>query len=220
MNIKDDAKYYNLETEYTPIPGTNVTVLLEFPELGPNGNSLFIKLDDVMTVSHSVYRSKIRVIPLGASGTVGYGLGTRLVAGSVIRSMFATDKLTKLQENIYVSNAAEIQSRLLAGDTKLPNNATKKDFLSVMKDDLSSFNIHLVSQSETILGGKVSAKYEVIYGCVIINTGQVYSIEDLMSEATFSYEAKAIRSITDVGNPTYQRGFQSASTIKSGSDLL
>lgn len=218
--VDKTSDYYQLESEYTPIPGTNVTVLLEFPELGPNGSSIIIKLDDVMTVSHSVYRSKIRVVPLGMSGTVGYGLGTRLVAGSVIRSMFATDKLTKLQENIYVANSDEIAARLSAGDSRLPNNVSKKDFLSVMKDDLSSFNIHLVSQSETMLGGKVSSKYEVIYGCVIINTGQVFSIEDLMSEATFSYEAKAIRAVTDVGNPTYQRGFTSASSVKSGSDLL
>ncbi len=229
ISITKDNPYYLLEQEYTPIPGTTVRAVLEFPEIGKDGKSLIYCLDDIMTVSYSVYRTKIRMIPLGGSTIRGYGLGTRLVAGSIIRSVFTTDKISKMQEDIYYANQKEIKERLDAINGKIPLGLEKQDITSVMKDDLTSFNLHLVTKTESIIestdsNGKSTysphSRYEVILGCLIINTGQVFSIEDLVTESTFSFEAKSVKIITDLNKSGYSAGYSNNKNIITGSSLL
>lgn len=219
------ASHYELESEYVPIPGSSVSIVLEFPEIGPSGKSVIFHLDDAMTVSFSVYRSKVRVIPLGRNEILGYGLGTRLVAGSMIRSVFSTDKLSKLQEDVYAATQEELQSRLLGINGKIPKGLPKQDTLALMKDDLTSFNIHIVTQTEDLVQKEDGSygpysRYEVILGCIMMNTGQVYSIEDLITESTFSFEAKSVKTITNLNKNNYSAGFSSGTKVRSVSDLL
>ena len=218
---------YELSQEYTAIPGTIVRVVLEFPEITNDGKTLVFPLDDVMTISYSMYRAKTRVVTLGRNDVIGYGLGTRPVAGSVIRSVFTTDKLTKLQEEVYFLKQDEIKNRITNINAKVPKGLPNKDMLALMKDDLTSFNIHLAVQTEELAFNDTTqeyaphVRYEVILGCVIINTGQVYSIEDLITESTFSYEAKAVKSISDLtNNQYYNTGFSSNTSVVSASNLL
>ena len=63
-----------------------------------------------------------------------------------------------------------------------------------MKDDLLPFNIHAYSVSEYT--GKIVK--DSIYGCTIINTGQVQSIENLITENTISFMAKSLEQNKDV----------------------
>ena len=219
------ASHYELESEYVPIPGSSVSIVLEFPEIGPSGKSVIFHLDDAMTVSFSVYRSKVRVIPLGRNEILGYGLGTRLVAGSMIRSVFSTDKLCKLQEDVYAATQEELQTRLLGINGKIPKGLPKQDTLALMKDDLTSFNIHIVTQTEDLVQKEDGSygpysRYEVILGCIMMNTGQVYSIEDLITESTFSFEAKSVKTITNLNKNNYSIGFSSGTKVRSVSDLL
>lgn len=219
------ASHYELESEYVPIPGSSVSIVLEFPEIGPSGKSVIFHLDDAMTVSFSVYRSKVRVIPLGRNEILGYGLGTRLVAGSMIRSVFSTDKLSKLQEDVYAATQEELQARLLGINGKIPKGLPKQDTLALMKDDLTSFNIHIVTQTEDLVQKEDGSygpysRYEVILGCIMMNTGQVYSIEDLITESTFSFEAKSVKTITNLNKNNYSAGFSSGTKVRSVSDLL
>jgi len=219
------ASHYELESEYVPIPGSSVSIVLEFPEIGPSGKSVIFHLDDAMTVSFSVYRSKVRVIPLGRNEILGYGLGTRLVAGSMIRSVFSTDKLSKLQEDVYAATQEELQARLLGINGKIPKGLPKQDTLALMKDDLTSFNIHIVTQTEDLVQKEDGSygpysRYEVILGCIMMNTGQVYSIEDLITESTFSFEAKSVKTITNLNKNNYSTGFSSGTKVRSVSDLL
>lgn len=229
ISIAKDNPYYLLEQEYTPIPGTTVRAVLEFQEIGKDGKSLIYCLDDIMTVSYSVYRAKLRMIPLGGSTIRGYGLGTRLVAGSIIRSVFTTDKISKMQEDIYYANQKEIKERLDGINGKIPLGLEKQDIISVMKDDLTSFNLHLVTKTESIIENTDSngnstyaphSRYEVILGCLIINTGQVFSIEDLVTESTFSFEAKSVKIITDLNKSGYSAGYSNNKNIITGSSLL
>lgn len=179
-----------------------------------------------MTVSYSVYRSKIRVIPLGQTSSRGYGLGTRLVAGSMIRSVFTTDKITSLQEGFYTTNQNEIKNRLLGLDNTTPNKVPKEQPLTFMKDDLAHFNIHFCAQSEDLSYDSITKKwrpftrYEVILGCVIINSGQVFSIEDLITESTVQFEAKSVQSLSDITKQPYNRGYSYNTSLISGSDLI
>ncbi len=211
---------YDLDQTYKTIPGTIVRVLLEFPDY-QDGKSAIIELDDVMTLSYSVYRTKAPVITLGQNSVTGYGLGVKTVAGTMIRSVFMTDKMTEFQTKCYLLNQDEIQKRLDNLDDKLPNGLPYKDQLAFMKDDLAYFNIHMVSISEEMKDFENNIPYmrqEMIIGAIIINNGQTYSIEDLITETTFSFQAKAVRSSSDPS--AYSRGYSYNTAFQSISSLM
>ena len=212
---------YELEQTYKTIPGTIVKVLIEFPNYSEDGNSAVIELDDVMTLSYSVFRVKVPVVTLGQNSVDGYGLGVKTVAGTMIRSVFMTDRLSEFQTNCYLLNQEQIQDRLDNLDGKMSTGVPLKDQLAFMKDDLSYFNIYMVSVSEELKNYTSNApfmKQEMIIGAMIINNGQTYSIEDLITESTFSFQAKAVRTASDPSD--YSRGFSSNTAFRSISSLL
>ena len=212
---------YELEQTYKTIPGTIVKVLIEFPNYSEDGKSAVIELDDVMTLSYSVFRVKVPVVTLGQNSVDGYGLGVKTVAGTMIRSVFMTDRLSEFQTNCYLLNQEQIQERLDNLDGKMSTGVPLKDQLAFMKDDLSYFNIYMVSVSEELKNYTSNApfmKQEMIIGAMIINNGQTYSIEDLITESTFSFQAKAIRTSSDPSD--YSRGFSSNTAFRSISSLL
>lgn len=211
---------YELEQTYKTIPGTIVKVLLEFPEYDGD-KSAIIELDDAMTLSYSIYRVKVPVVTLGQNSVGGYGLGVRTVAGSLIRSVFMTDRLSEFQTQCYLMNQEEIKDRLNNIDGKISRGVPLKDQLSFMKDDLTYFNIHMVSISEELKDYVNNAPFmrqEMIIGAMIINNGQTYSIEDLITESTFSFQAKAVRTSSDPSD--YSRGYSNNKSFKSISSLL
>lgn len=211
---------YELDQTYKTIPGTIVKVLLEFPDY-KDGKSAIIELDDVMTLSYSVYRVKVPVVTLGQSSVGGYGLGVKTVAGSMVRSVFMTDRVSEFQTKCYLMNQEDIKNRLDNIDGQLPSGVPLKDQLSFMKDDLASFNIHMVAIAEELKDYNDNAPFmrqEMIIGAMIINNGQTYSIEDLITETTFSFQAKAVRTSSDPS--AYSRGYSSNQAFKSISSLL
>ena len=212
---------YELEQTYKTIPGTIVKVLIEFPNYSEDGKSAVIELDDVMTLSYSVFRVKVPVVTLGQNSVDGYGLGVKTVAGTMIRSVFMTDRLSEFQTNCYLLNQEQIQERLDNLDGKMSTGIPLKDQLAFMKDDLSYFNIYMVSVSEELKNYTSNApfmKQEMIIGAMIINNGQTYSIEDLITESTFSFQAKTVKSTSRIEDFTI--GFSSVASIKSASSLL
>ena len=212
---------YELEQTYKTIPGTIVKVLIEFPNYSEDGKSAVIELDDVMTLSYSVFRVKVPVVTLGQNSVDGYGLGVKTVAGTMIRSVFMTDRLSEFQTNCYLLNQEQIQERLDNLDGKMSTGVPLKDQLAFMKDDLSYFNIYMVSVSEELKNYTSNApfmKQEMIIGAMIINNGQTYSIEDLITESTFSFQAKTVKSTSRIEDFTI--GFSSVASIKSASSLL
>lgn len=212
---------YELDQTYVAIPGTIVRVLIEFPNYSADGKSAIIELDDVMTLSYSVYRVKVPVVTLGQNSVGGYGLGVKTVAGSMVRSVFMTDKLTEFQTKCYILNQENIQKRLLGLDATMPSGVPLKDQLSFMKDDLAYFNLHILALSENTKlveeKDEPFMRIETIIGAVIINNGQIYSIEDLVTESTFSFQAKAVRSTSNIED--YTRGYSSNQAFPSISSL-
>ena len=109
------------------------------------------------------------------------------------------------------------KSLLVFGDNTY--KITQKQFLDeTMRDDLIPFNIYTYSFSEysSMKGGNVLMNS--IYGCTLINEGQVQSIENLVTENTFTYVAKYAR-LGHTVTPT-EKSVPELSTIKSGSQLL
>ena len=212
---------YELEQTYKTIPGTIVKVLIEFPNYSEDGKSAVIELDDVMTLSYSVFRVKVPVVTLGQNSVDGYGLGVKTVAGTMIRSVFMTDRLSEFQTNCYLLNQEQIQERLDNLDGKMSTGVPLKDQLAFMKDDLSYFNIYMVSVSEELKNYTSNApfmKQEMIIGAMIINNGQTYSIEDLITECTFSFQAKAVKSSSDIRE--FTTGYSNGGSTPSASSLL
>lgn len=212
---------YELEQEFIAIPGTTVRILLEFPQYNIDGKTAIIQLDDAMTISFSSYRVKAPVTLLGQTSVDGYGLGTRMVAGSLIRTLFTTDKLTELQSKIFLEDQNNIKARL-QGLGGIPTGLPLKDQISIVQDDLTSFNIHMYAATEyTHKLGEARVPYErfeTIIGATVTNTGQVYSIEDLITESTISFQAKAVRSSTNITD--YTRGYGSSGSFPSVSSIL
>ncbi len=222
LKRKNSGTYQgNLDETYIAIPGTIVRVLLEFPNYKSTSFSGIIELDDVSTLSYSLYRVKIPVIPLGQMVQDGFGIGTRAVAGTMIRSIFMKDHLSDLQTKMYLANQEDIRKRLENLDGRVPDGIPNKDQISFMKDDLSTFNIHVVSVSEVNRNYATGIPYlrqEMILGCTILNNGQTYSVEDLITESSFTFQAKAVRTSSDPSQ--YNRGFGSSQTEASISSLL
>ena len=109
------------------------------------------------------------------------------------------------------------KSLLVFGDNTY--KITQKQFLDeTMRDDLIPFNIYTYSFSEysSMKGGNVLMNS--IYGCTLINEGQVQSIENLVTENTFTYVAKYAR-LGHTVTPT-EKSVPAFSAIKSGSQLL
>ena len=171
--------------------GANTIIVLEFPTFEGSGyeGSVYVKMNSVTTLSWSVYRAKIPVTPIGENTVSGFALGNKTVAGHIIKTLTYADEFTsvvefysklaiKYKQDNYYENLGSKQPISLDSNYKI----TQKNFDSLMKDDLLPFNIHAYSISEYT--GKIVK--DSIYGCTIINTGQVQSIENLITENTIS----------------------------------
>lgn len=228
--LNEDPSYQPIKS-YAAIPGTIVRAILEFPETEVvkegktvSGNTVFLVLDDAISLSYSVYRSKAPVVLLGQNSVDGYALGTKTVAGSLIRSVFMEDNLTEFQNRLYIGTQADLAKRLSGISSNIPSGRPLKESWAVMKDDLTVFNIHIACLSEESdawmaeLNGTPKMKFESILGCVIINNGQVYSVQDLITENTFSFQAKTVKSSANPEELTF--GFSSNTAYKTVSDIL
>jgi hypothetical protein len=216
--IVDTTKYSTFES----MAGVNTKVIFEFPNYlklggtqdntGNANQSAYILMDSIITLTYSVYRAKMPVIPLGECSVTGFALGNKTIAGTIIKTLTYNDDISSFMK-FYV--AAAIKAR---GDY-IPNlgdklEITQKEFNSIMRDDLTPFNIHTYSISEYT--GRMSC--DSIYGCTIINNGQVQSIENLITENTISFIAKSINQAYDPGVVTPSSA--TLSNVMTGSRLL
>lgn len=222
-----DIPSYNINGEtYSHIEsmsGADTMVIIEFPafEGGMYSKPVYVKLNSVVSLSWSVYRAKTPVTPLGESLVSGFGLGHKTVAGHIIKTLTYKDELSAIVQYYskvsldyknanYVENLGSKISISL--DSKY--EITQKNFDSLMKDDLVPFNIHAYSISEYT--GHIIK--DSIYGCTIINTGQVQSIENLITENTIAFVAKYIEQAQDVTNN--HQSYPSLNGVMSLSKLL
>lgn len=192
-----------VQSTFESMSGANTIIILEFPTFEGSGydGSVYVKMNSVTTLSWSVYRAKIPVTPIGENTVSGFALGNKTVAGHIIKTLTYADEFTSVVEyysklsleykkNNYYENLGSKQPISLDSKYKI----TQKNFDSLMKDDLLPFNIHAYSISEYT--GKIVK--DSIYGCTIINTGQVQSIENLITENTISFMGKYLEQNKDV----------------------
>lgn len=216
----------NIDTNsnvFESMSGVNTTVLLEFPswDLSKKEGALYIVMRSVISLSYSVYRAKIPVTPLGSSTVQGFALGNKTVAGSIIKTLTYGDEFTTAVQYFTQKSLANKEAEFIQdlGSKsyslfKEKYKISQKYFDSIMRDDLVPFNIHSFSISEYT--GKMIT--DSIYGCVIINSGQVQSIENLITENTFSFVASHVKQAHDI-TADYTT-FKYGNSVASGSSLL
>lgn len=202
----------NKEVVFESMSGVNTSVILEFPNTF-NGTSAFIHLKSVVTLSYSVYRAKIPVFHVGSNTISGFALGNKTVAGSIIKTLTFKDDLTSYLE-FYRGESIEYKDKNSTPNLGSKIRISQKEFDSVMRDDLTPFNIYSYNTSEYT--GHIIC--DAIYGATVINNGQVQSIENLITENTISFIAHSVRQAHDV--TVLSPSIPSLSTVTSGSSLL
>ena len=175
------------------ISGTQTQVVFEFPTNDIH-KSMYIYMPDMITVSHSVSRAKIPVTSLGETTVSGLGLGTKMVAGSIVKLFSREDKITKYIKAFVEQRYENLNTQKVATLYDVNTNSIPfKEVIDYMRDDIAPFNIHLISMSEYVaLEGMNDRAVDSIIGCTIINTGKVSSIENLITEETISFMAQSV----------------------------
>lgn len=189
--------------------GISTFVLFEFPA-NDYEHSVYFMAADIISVSHSVSRSKTPVINLGQTSLSGMALGTKLVAGSIIKLFHRNDSLSKYIKT-FVDKRFEAFRKVVDHQMSLDDiesNITFKEFSDYMRDDIAPFNIHLIHVSEPTMNVgygdfPLPPRITSIIGATIINTGKVFSVENLITEETLSFIAKTVIYSTDNLHPEW-----------------
>jgi hypothetical protein len=151
---------------YKSFSGTDAQVHIIFPD------DKQILLGTISTISYSILRIKNPVQTLGRISPKGFTKGSRIVAGSLIFTVF---------NNHWVNEVKEEYPDLFKGINK------------IKADELPPFDIIVTYANEY---GATS--YYTIYGLTITEEGQVFSIEDAMTENVCKFVARDI----DCNQPT------------------
>ena len=214
---KDPNKFDNHTMEN--ISGSEVQVMFEFPTNDVQ-KSVYIHMSNLITVSHSVARAKIPVYLLGDTTVSGLALGTKMVAGSIVKLYTRNDALTNHIKQFVDKRFEDMKKSNVSNLSDIQSNISMREISDFMRDDLSPFNIHLITTSENDNTDTEAFGVDSIMGATLINTGNVFSIENLISEETISFLAKEVRYQTDIskGKSTFfdPQGIPSGSSLLSG----
>lgn len=132
-----------------------------------------IVIGELQTVSYSSHREVVPVRSLGRIGQKGYARGPRTVAGSLIFTVFDRNIVHAIMEDaVFYLNE------------KYASIAATANYIM---DEMPPFDIQIVMQNEH---GQASGL--AIKGLVITDEGQVMSIEDLLTENTYTFIAQEL----------------------------
>jgi hypothetical protein len=171
----------------------------------------------MITITHSVNRAKIPVIPLGETTITGFALGTKTVAGTGVRVVLTDDELYRHMNVFIAEKATAVENAVKNFDLGLRGvqSIPYKNYNDFMQDDLSEFNIHLITLPEHDVA---QIRIQSILGATIINTGKIFSIDNLITEETFSYMARTVKTEGNLDVPS--RTIISSNTNLTGTNLL
>lgn len=219
LDNKSEEKFQMFES----MSGANTIVIFEIPMPDSKDGTVFITMKSIISISVSTSRAKMPIIPLGENTVNGFALGNKTVAGSIIKALIFNDEFSKQIQFFTEKSLKDRKNKFFyqLGSKTFFDSGTyeisHKYFDSIMKDDLLPFNIHTFAHSE-YSGLKNKFLMNSIYGCTLINEGQVQSIENLITENTFTYVAKYAKLGQDVTQD--YASFQNTETAMSGSRLL
>lgn len=185
---------------YTSYSGCDIVATITIP----NFASQPLVIGELQTISYSIHREKSPVRTLGRANPVGFTYGTRTIAGSLIFTVFDKNLVYKIvrlikeglstQKNLqdYGNNIMGPGVSVLtpsAIDTYIQRIETSRAFVM---DEMPPFDVTISFMNEYGHSSKL-----VIKGIVIVDEGQVMSIEDMITENTMSYMASDIIVLND-----------------------
>lgn len=126
-----------------------------------------VTLGELQTISYSIHRENSPVRTIGHVSPVGFVKGPRTIAGSLIFTQFNYYAFYKLQQF---------------------NDAISRQRVFPLSDTLPPFDVVLTFANEYGRLGKMR-----IYGITITDEGGTMSIDDLITEQTYTYMARGIQ---------------------------
>lgn len=160
--------------------GADAVATIIVPVIGKNGNfeaqGDIITLGELQTISYSIHRENSPIRTLGHVNVKGFVKGGRTIAGSLIFTVFneyAFYRIKQFREYL----------------------ARKKGFFAPLADMLPPFDIVITFFNEYGVGAKMK-----IFGVTIVDEGQTLSIDDLITEQTYTYMARGIQPLVRMPN--------------------
>lgn len=151
------------EIVYSSYAGADIVAEIILPNEAP------LTLGELQTISYSIHRENTPVRFVGHTNPRGFVRGPRTIAGSMIFTMF----------NSYAFYRLEKFRNAITSTTQS---------LFPLADMLPPFDVAISFANE--LGSFSQMR---IYGITIIDEGQTMSIDDLITEQTYSYMARGIQ---------------------------
>lgn len=145
--------------------------------LVPNEKTDMI-LGELQTISYSIHRENSPVRVLGSVNPAGFVKGPRTIAGSLIFTQF--DEYTFYRLNQY---RAQLTTHLFP-----------------LADMLPPFDVILTFSNEFGIFSKMK-----IFGVTIVDEGGTMSVDDLVSEQTYTYMARGIQPLMNYTPAEYER---------------
>lgn len=187
------------DVTYSSYSGCDIVASITIPNL----NLKPYVIGSLQTVSYSIHREVSPVRVLGKINPNGFVSGPRTVAGSLIFTVFDSNlvhKIVKIMKEGYNSRIHDTTNYksedILQYASKYNDriyDAVSSGSYSVM-DEMPPFDITISFMNEY---GNYSTL--VIKGVIIVDEGQVMSIEDMITENTMSYMAHDIQVLSYSG---------------------
>ena len=174
------------EIVYSSYAGVDISAVIIIP-----GEPAPLNLGELQTISYSIHRENNPLRFLGHVSPVGFMKGPRTIAGSLIFTLFNEYAFYRLQQ---------YQKAVYGGPNIFP-----------VADMLPPFDIVLSFANETGSMSKMK-----IYGCTIVDEGGTMSVDDLITEQTYTYMARGIQPLTVIQNgyvPTAQQAHTGSRNI-------
>lgn len=150
--------------------GVDIQATMVLPRIGDETSSDdgdFIELGELQTISYSIHRENTPVRTLGHVNPRGFVKGSRTIAGSLIFTVFNEYAFYRIKE---------FKKALLERN------------YAPLADMLPPFDVVLTFFNEYGLAAKMK-----IYGITIVDEGQTMSVDDLITEQTYTYMARGLQ---------------------------
>jgi hypothetical protein len=158
--------------------GADISATIVVPtidrETGTLGEADILELAELQTISYSIHRENSPIRTIGHVNPKGFVKGGRTIAGSLIFTVFNEYAFYRIKE-----------FRQMMAETGL--------FFAPLADMLPPFDIVLSFFNEYGLGGKMK-----IYGVTIVDEGGTMSVDDLITEQTYTFMARGIQPLISV----------------------
>ncbi len=178
--------------------GTDISATMVIPVIDRLNGTIqsmdVLELAEVQTISYSIHRENSPVRTLGHVNPRGFVKGGRTIAGSLIFTVFNEYAFYRIKEY-----------RHIMAETGL--------FFAPLADMLPPFDITLTFFNEYGLGSKMK-----IYGVTVVDEGQTMSVDDLITEQTYTFMARGIQPMISMDYDPLLLGSEESAVYKEMQD--